>query len=556
MTTEQTKLSAPRLAAASVLLALSFCILLYDSLFKLIPLGLNVPLYLAAFYLSLGIALGKRFTSGLKPTVLHLALITLLCIPFVLISNPLLLTLSAILIILLVGEQVMLSMKKALHDPYSFCFVGDSLALWFTFSFGGVKGAFAQYKSGGKSRFTGILIGLAVTIPVLLAVIPLLMSGDAVFDKAFRDLFGGLRWNDILGNIAVLLLLFTLASGLFWALAARPRTKPPVRPIYAEAVPPAYDTRQPYAQPPASYAQSIPAQKQPAYFNLTASFFVLGALSAVLLPFCAIQFACLFAGSVPEGFTYAEYARSGFWQLLAVAVIVIALVLLLLRFGAPCSPAANSARRILMALLLVCTLVLLVSAFSRMTLYEQFFGFSQLRLFTQFFMAALLAFLAFGIARLWLPRLNLKKCAFFCFLGCYIVMAFFNVDAFIARENVKNQGGNADITYLTTLGPDALPYYIDMLDPADFETEIVPEEGYDYDSRPNFTYIGGGNMLLYDDPAALRQARSLSRIMRDIGVSGNWRYRNAGRSAAKQALDAHPALVLNIEKIGGALKIR
>ena len=537
MIAEPNKISTPRMALASLLPALSFCILLYDNVFKLIPLGLNVPLYLAVFYLALSLALGKRFVSGLKSTLTHLALVILLCIPFVLISNPLLLTVSALLIILLVGEQAMLCMKKTLYEPYSIAFIGDSLTFWFSFSFGGAKGAFTQYKNGGKSRFSGVLIGLAVTIPVLLAVIPLLMSGDAVFERIFRKAFGGLQWNDILGNTAALLLLFTLGSGLFWALAVKPRRK-------AAYIPPVA----PYEQSPAS------PPKQPACFNLTASFFLLGALAAVLLPFCAIQFACLFSGNVPDGLTYAEYARGGFWQLLAAAVIVITLVFLLLRFGAPCSPAANSARRVLMTLLLACTLVLLLSSFSRMALYEQSFGFSQLRLYTQFFMVALFAFLLFSIASLWRGRTGLKKCAFFCFLGCYIVMTFFNVDAFIARENVKNQGANTDVTYLTTLGPDALPYYIDMLDPACFETEIISEDNYGRaaaDTREH-RYLGDGRILLYKDSSAAMQAWYLSRIMRDVDVADGWRYFNTGRLAAKEALAAHGALTANIEKIQSA----
>ncbi|MEA5003161.1 MAG: DUF4173 domain-containing protein, partial [Christensenella sp.] len=501
LTEERTsQISAPRLAGAGALLAISFCILLYDNLFKLIPLGLNVPLYLVIFYLSLGLALGKQFVCGLRSTVVHLISIALLCIPFVLTSNPLLLTINAILILLFAAEQAMLCMKKTLYDPYSVRFIGDSLTGLFTFSFGGVGGAFTTYKNGGKNRFVGIFIGVAVTIPVLLAVIPLLLSGDAVFNKFFMDAFGNLQLSDAIGYALVALLLFVLGSGFLWSLAAKQRKKPPAPPVYAQ--------QQPYTQPPVTYAQSAPAQKQPVYFNLTASFFVLVALSLVLVAFCMVQFLYLFSGNVPDGFTYAEYARSGFWQLLAVAVIVITLVFLLLRFGAPCSFSASVARKVLMTLLLVCTLILLVSAFSRMTLYEQSFGFSQLRLFTQFFMAALFLFLLFAILRLWLPRLDLKKCAFFCFLGVYIVLTLFNIDAFIARENIKNQGAQADITYLSTLSADALPYYIDMLDPAYFATEVIPEKDYDYDARPSFSYVDSGrdgnlNMLLYKEEVAL-----------------------------------------------------
>ena len=63
MIAEPNKISTPRMALASLLPALSFCILLYDNVFKLIPLGLNVPLYLAIYNIKDLVtgSKGKRF---------------------------------------------------------------------------------------------------------------------------------------------------------------------------------------------------------------------------------------------------------------------------------------------------------------------------------------------------------------------------------------------------------------------------------------------------------------------------------------------------------------
>ncbi|MBC5649512.1 DUF4153 domain-containing protein [Christensenella tenuis] len=524
----QTAIRTPRLALAGAVLAVLFCILLYDNLAGLIPLGLNVPLYLTAFYLLLGVAFGKRFRVGCARTVFHLACIFLLSITFVLFNNPVLLAINAILIILLAGEQVMLSLNQTLYDPYSIFFAGDSLALWFSFSFGGIKNAFVQYRSSGKGRLTGILIGIAVTIPVLLAVIPLLLSGDAVFHKFFTDLFGNLEWSDIVGKTLAALALFVLFSGMFWSLGNKFRTKN------------------------APQASSVPTAKNTP-FGQTASLILLFTLSTILAAFCAIQFLYLFSGRVPEGITYSEYARSGFWQLLAVAAIVITVVFLLFRFGTPCPRSAFRLRRALMSLLLGCTIILLVSSFSRMALYEQSFGFSRLRLFTQFFMVALFIFLAISILRLWLSRINLRKCAFVCFLSCYLVLAFWNVDAFIARENMKNQGRYADVAYLTTLGADALPYYIDRLDADYFATAIIDADLVPDGENSSYQYLSNGKILLYREDQVITQAYHLRHIMRDLEASYDWQYWNAGRNAARAALNKNPQLVENINIIKDAL---
>lgn len=527
--TDQHTLNPPRLALACALLAGLFCVLLYDNVFKLVPLGLNVPLYLVAFYAMLGVIFQKALLAGLRHTVLHLAFIAALCCTFVLTNNALLLTINAILIILLVGEQVLLCLNKAASTPYSLRMIGDSLCLWFALPLKGVRGAFAQYK-GSKNRFTGVLIGVAVTIPVLFAVIPLLMSGDAVFNQIFVELFGAVQWGDVVGNILMALLLFTLFSGLLWSLFLRQK-------------------------PTTSALPAAPKPKGRA-FNSTASFMLLIALGAVLIPFCAVQFLYLFSGRVPEGMSYADYARGGFWQLLAVAVIVIGLVFLLLRFDGPCAPVVRNARRALMALVLACTIVLLISSFARMTLYEVSYGFSRLRLFTQFFMVALFLFLLISIVRLWVVRIDLKKCACLCFLSCYTVLALFNIDAFIARENVKNQGEAADTVYLSTLGPDALPYYIGLLDPAYFETEIK-ETSYEKGARDvagekDFHFIDDTRVLVYNDENVIVQAYNLRRIMRDLSVSDDWRYYNTGRDAARKALEGAPLLIENVNKIRDA----
>lgn len=529
-------LSTPRLALACAVLAVLFCVLLYDSVFRLIPLGLNIPLYLVSFYAMLGIVFGKKLLTGMGHTALHLIFIALLSCTFVLFNDPLLLTINAILIVLLTGEQVLLSLNKTDHTPYSMRMIGDSLALWFALPLCGVRGAFSQYQSS-KSKFSGVLIGVAIAIPVLFVIVPLLMSGDAVFHQFFMELFGGIKWGDVVGNLLVALLLFVLFSGLFWSLTIR---KPGGSPNAPSASPP--------AQP-----------KKAAAFNTAASLVLLCVLGTVLFLFCLIQCMYLFSGQVPAGLTYADYARSGFWQLLAVALIVIALVFFLLRFSAPYSRTTRNVQRILLALVLLCTLILLLSSFSRMTLYEQSFGFSQLRLFTQFFMVALFAFLVISILRLWIKRIDLKKCACFCFLICYTVLAFFNINAFIARENVKNQGYTVDISYLTTLGPDALPYYVDRLDLSSLKTTVIKAE-----ATPAFNDMGDrvyrhlfdDQYLVFANEDALQQAYFLCRINRDLQTSDNWRFFNTGRNEARAALASAPLLTETLDQISEAFAQR
>ncbi len=509
----------PRLAVSGAILAILFCVLLFDNVFKLVPLGINAPLCVAAFYLLLCFTLGKQFTAKIRRFPLHLIFSALLSVTFVLYNNMILLTISAILIILLLGEQIMLCTDHALYSPDSPAFIGDSLTLWFGFSFGGVKGALAQYKDdgNGKKRPAGIVLGIVAAALILLIVLPLLLSADEAFAQILSHLFGTIDWLNLMGRIFAGISIFLLASGLFWRLGVKPCPKP---------------------QPA--------APKNPRALSGAVVLIPLCALAVVLISFCAVQFLYLFSGNVPDGLTYSAYARAGFWQLLAATVIVMLFILLIQKFTTLKTAALRNARRILIAILLVCTIVLLISSFLRMVLYEQNFGFSELRLFTQFFMAALLILLIVSILRLWVAKINLKKCALFGFLACYTVLAFWNVDGFIAKQNIQNQGQSADVSYLTHLSVDALPYYIDLLDPSDYDTAVESSEGIHYTPA---VFLGGDTMLVFKDYQSMREAQRLARMLYSLEQSDDWRYYNLGRSEARNLLEEHEALTKNIGKI-------
>ena len=108
--------------------------------------------------------------------------------------------------------------------------------------------------------------------------------------------------------------------------------------------------------------------------------------------FLAVQFRYFFAGSANvhiDGFTFAEYARRGFFELVAVALIAGVLYFSLASFTKRESAAKRRGFSILAGLLLAQVGVILVSAFQRLRLYEQAYGFTSLRLAAHVFMVFL-----------------------------------------------------------------------------------------------------------------------------------------------------------------------
>ncbi|WUR59922.1 DUF4173 domain-containing protein [Micromonospora chokoriensis] len=190
----------------------------------------------------------------------------------------------------------------------------------------------------------------------------------------------------------------------------------------------------------------------------------LGMLVALFSVFVLVQLTVLFGGAGhvlrTAGLTYAEYARGGFWQLLAVT----ALTLLVIAVAARRAPKATRADRLLVRVLLGAltglSLVIVASALYRMQVYADAYGATRLRLVVatiELWLGLLFVLVGVAVVRLradWLPRLVIGT-AVLALLG----LALVNPDRLIAERNVDRylQTGRLDIGYLSGLSADAVP---------------------------------------------------------------------------------------------------
>jgi hypothetical protein len=204
---------------------------------------------------------------------------------------------------------------------------------------------------------------------------------------------------------------------------------------------------------------------------------VLASLVALFAAFAVTQVVALAGGGrhVVEtaGLTYAEYARSGFFQLVAVAVITLAVLLAVDVFT---DPSDRATRRRLLALSEVCvglTLVVVLSALHRLDLYENAYGLTMLRLYVAVFvgwvgvsLALLGVWLAAGRGRSWFPA-----AAAGTGLAALLILNLVNPEAMVVRRNVAlaERSGRFDSGYLAELSEDAVPELVRSLprvDPA------------------------------------------------------------------------------------------
>lgn len=193
----------------------------------------------------------------------------------------------------------------------------------------------------------------------------------------------------------------------------------------------------------------------------------LALLNALFAAFVIVQLAVLFGGHrhvlSTQGLTYAQYARTGFFQLIAIAALTLGVLALARRLVR--DERREKLLKALLGALCLLTLVVLASALRRMNLYEAAYGLTRIRVAVyavDLWLAGVFALvLVAGLFRRapWLPRAVLAFSA--------VALVAFNVanpDAQIARSGVERwrETGQVDSHYLSTLSADAVPALLEL----------------------------------------------------------------------------------------------
>lgn len=206
-------------------------------------------------------------------------------------------------------------------------------------------------------------------------------------------------------------------------------------------------------------------------------------LLALFAGFVAIQFGVLFGGHErvlrTAGLTYAEYARGGFAQLVVVALLTLVVIAVASRYAVPRSGREDRLRRWLLAGLCLLTLVVLASAFHRLSLYQEAFGFTRLRFGAQAIIWWLAVVFAVVLIAGAVRRSGLLPRAIVLVTAVAVVaVGYLQPDAFIARWNVERYAAEEtiDVHYLAGLSADAVPVLMEL--PAEVRACVLDASGH------------------------------------------------------------------------------
>lgn len=278
--------------------------------------------------------------------------------------------------------------------------------------FGHLSAPAAVLTAGKKSnsRRTLVLVaGACGALALVALLLPILASADALFAAATANLRAFIQEH------------FTTALWkLLWGLVLTPF-------VFGLLV--SLRRSQPQAAPA---AEKIPRADGLLFVV------ILAALDALYLLFLAVQSAGLFGGPdylAARGLSYADWARSGFFQMVGVTILNLAVLLPGLTLSRR-EGRAWKVLRLLSAVLAVESLVLLASACWRMTLYVSAYGLSFKRLMTYWGMAMMALLLLTALHKTRRPDFAFCRAAFPLALAGWLVINCVPTDYLVAKNQV------------------------------------------------------------------------------------------------------------------------
>ena len=291
-----------------------------------------------------------------------------------------------------------------------------------------------------RRRVTAVALGLVLATPLLAVFGLLLVSADAGFDRLVQTVVD-FAFQEVVLHLVGTAFVAWISAGYLMAVfvGAREPAIPwmsGVRPVLG------------------AVELGIP----------------LGGLALLFSVFVVTQAGYVFGGDdlirESANLGYAEYARRGFFELVAVAVLILPVLLAADWITDATNATARRTVRVLSGALLLLVGLIMVSALHRMWLYLDAYGLTQDRGY------AMGVLLWAGIAIAWFAATVLQgrshRFVFGAMVGALAVLGLLNainLDAMVVRTNVARAraGAELDADYLASLSADAVPALVRAL---------------------------------------------------------------------------------------------
>ncbi len=308
-----------------------------------------------------------------------------------------------------------------------------------------------EQKSGGS-----IIIGLLIAI-IPVCIVTTLLSSDIAFSIALSKIF---KFD--LGEIAFSLFCLFIGTPVAMYFFGM---------IYGNA-------KHPVPEILTAEKADTTAEKVKIIPRITVYGAVIPLLFVYLFFFASqlIYFVSALQKMLPNNFSYAQYARRGFFELCAVCVINFAVICFMSIFTKRLDGKETRILRTLKVTLCIFTEAIIAIDIAKMFLYINEFGLTQKRVMTSWFMVLLgILFLLLLLKQIF-PKFKITTPAVTAAVILSAVLIFSNVDAIVAGYNVSAYQNkkleSVDIYAMYKLDDSAVSFIIPLLDDPDYEVYV------------------------------------------------------------------------------------
>lgn len=274
-----------------------------------------------------------------------------------------------------------------------------------------------------------VVKGLIISIPLVIVLLMILSGADEVFRYYLSNIWEYINIENIFNFIArvlIALVVMFLIYGLNYGLSSTKVT-------------------------------NVNNKNFNKTFNSATIITVLISIILIYLVFTKVQVSYLYLNkALPVGFSFSEYARKGFFQLVFLVVLNLIMIISIKVKTAVKSTKVNNILNTIYSVITILTMNMGIAAIYKMNLYIGEFGYTRLRILVQAFTVFLCISLLMLLIFIWREKKLFKPIAITAMV-IYIALNYVNIDNFIAKENFKliNNRAEVDVWYISTLSLDA-----------------------------------------------------------------------------------------------------
>lgn len=312
-----------------------------------------------------------------------------------------------------------------------------------------IQRLFKQMNNQTLRMIKRVLIGLGLGIPLLFFIIALLMSADDYFQALILklpQLLMPLNFLEVAFRLIFIVMIGLLFFGIFQVLQANK----------------------------ISSLQKELKENKVRWDSITV-ITILTLINVVYLLFVFIQFKYFFSEHLIDGYTYADYARKGFFELIVIMLINWTLLISFLKLVKERRRGIKLTLNILYSLLIGMSAIILTSAYQRLSMYEAAYGFTLDRVLAHAFMIFLMIIFAYTLIHVWIENISLLHFYLIVGLIFYTVLNAINIEQMVVDKNIERyqQTGKIDIHYLDSLSYTGLEGLISLYELGEDDPELL-----------------------------------------------------------------------------------